>query len=114
MNIRVRGASWTDPTLIKCRRFYPPGCRSAEALLRFYASQFPIVEVDSGYYSMRNGADSVLWVERTPPGFVFNFTLIRGRPSSIFRFGLRLCTKLLAKTRQLFKTHYALNQINVN
>jgi uncharacterized protein YecE (DUF72 family) len=77
MNIRVGSASWTDPTLIKCKRFYPPGCNNAEARLRFYASQFPLVEVDSSYYSMPNGANSVLWVERTPPGFVFNIKAFR-------------------------------------
>ena len=77
MNIRVGTASWTDPTLIKSKRFYPPGCSSAEARLRFYASQFPLVEVDSSYYSMPNGSNSVLWVERTPPGFVFNIKAFR-------------------------------------
>lgn len=77
MTIFVGTASWTDPTLIKSRKFYPPGCNSAEARLRFYASQFPLVEVDSSYYSMPNGSNSVLWVERTPPGFVFNIKAFR-------------------------------------
>ncbi len=49
--VRVGTASWTDPTLVKSGRFYPPGTSTAEARLRFYASQFPIVEVDSSYYS---------------------------------------------------------------
>jgi len=77
VNIRVGTASWTDPTLIRSKRFYPPGCNSAEARLRFYAGQFPIVEVDSSYYAMPNGSNSVLWVERTPPGFVFNIKAFR-------------------------------------
>lgn len=77
MKIRVGTASWTDPTLIKSKRFYPPGCTSAEARLRFYASQFPIVEVDSSYYAMPNGSNSALWVERTPPEFVFNIKAFR-------------------------------------
>lgn len=77
MNIRVGTASWTDPTLIKSKRFYPPGCTSAEARLRFYASQFPIVEVDSSYYAMPSGSNSVLWVERTPADFVFNIKAFR-------------------------------------
>jgi uncharacterized protein YecE (DUF72 family) len=77
MSILVGTASWTDPTLIKSKRFYPSGCNSAEARLRFYASQFPIVEVDSSYYSMPNGSNSVLWVERTPPHFVFNIKAFR-------------------------------------
>ena len=35
--ILVGTASWTDATLIKCGRFYPRGCSSAEARLRHYA-----------------------------------------------------------------------------
>lgn len=77
MNIRVGTASWTDPTLIKSKKFYPPGCSSAEARLRFYASQFPLVEVDSSYYAMPNGSNSALWVERTPPTFLFNIKAFR-------------------------------------
>ncbi|KLU23861.1 hypothetical protein EOS_23250 [Caballeronia mineralivorans PML1(12)] len=77
MTILVGTASWTDPTLIKCKRFYPPGCSSAEARLRHYASVFPLVEVDSSYYAMPNPANSVLWAERAPPGFVFNIKAFR-------------------------------------
>jgi len=33
MTIKVGTASWTDPTLIKSKRFYPPGCACAEARL---------------------------------------------------------------------------------
>lgn len=77
MDVRVGTASWTDPTLIKSKLFYPPGCTSAEARLRFYASQFPIVEVDSSYYAMPSGSNSVLWAERTPPAFVFNIKAFR-------------------------------------
>ncbi|WP_321818395.1 MULTISPECIES: DUF72 domain-containing protein [unclassified Paraburkholderia] len=77
MDIRVGTASWTDPTLIKSKRFYPPGCSSAEARLRFYASQFPLVEVDSSYYSMPSASNSALWVDRTPAGFTFNIKAFR-------------------------------------
>lgn len=77
MNILTGTASWTDPTLIKSKRFYPPGCTSAEARLRFYASQFPIVEVDSSYYAMPSGSNAVLWAERSPADFVFNIKAFR-------------------------------------
>src|SRR5258705_3864280 len=77
MNIRVGTASWTDPTLIASKRFYPPGCSSAEARLRFYASQFPLVEVDSSYYAMPSASNSALWAERTPDGFTFNMKAFR-------------------------------------
>jgi uncharacterized protein YecE (DUF72 family) len=77
MTIAVGTASWTDPTLIASKRFYPKGCTSAEARLRFYATQFPLVEVDSSYYAMPSGSNSVLWVDRTPLHFTFNIKAFR-------------------------------------
>ena len=68
MTVRVGTASWTDKTLIDCGRFYPQGCTTAEARLRFYASQFPLVEVDSSYYAMPSPSTAQLWAERTSPG----------------------------------------------
>ncbi|CAN5143409.1 hypothetical protein BH20ACT24_BH20ACT24_23380 [soil metagenome] len=65
-------SSWTEPTLIKRGNFYPKGATSAEDRLRFYASQFPIVEVDSTYYFPPSERNSVLWIERTPKDFTFN------------------------------------------
>ncbi len=76
-NIRVGLCSWSDPSLIKCKAFYPRGCSSAEARLRYYASQFPIVEVDSSFYAMPSASNAVLWAERTPPDFVFNVKAFR-------------------------------------
>lgn len=75
--ILIGTASWTDPSLIKTKRFYPPGCTSAEARLRYYASQFPLVEVDSSYYAMPSASNSHLWVERTPEDFTFNVKAFR-------------------------------------
>jgi uncharacterized protein YecE (DUF72 family) len=83
--ILVGTASWTDKTLIACGRFYPKEARSAQARLRFYASQFPIVEVDSSYYAMPAPATAQLWAERTPEGFVMNvkaFRLFTGHPTT--------------------------------
>jgi uncharacterized protein YecE (DUF72 family) len=76
-NILIGTASWTDKTLIACGRFYPPEARSAEAKLRYYATQFPIVEVDSSYYGMPTPSNSQLWAERTPRDFVFNVKAFR-------------------------------------
>lgn len=75
--ILVGSASWTDKTLIACGRFYPKEAKTAEARLRYYASQFPMVEVDSSYYALPTAANAQLWVERTPPGFVFNIKAFR-------------------------------------
>ena len=84
MTVRVGTASWTDKTLLACGRFYPPGAKTAEGRLRYYASQFPIVEVDSSYYAMPAPATAQLWAERTPAGFVMNvkaFRLFTGHPT---------------------------------
>jgi uncharacterized protein YecE (DUF72 family) len=82
--VRIGTASWTDQTLIKSGRFYPPGANTPEARLRYYASQFPIVEVDSSYYFIPRQEQAGLWVDRTPPDFVFNvkaFSLLTGHPT---------------------------------
>jgi uncharacterized protein YecE (DUF72 family) len=76
-DILVGTASWTDKTLIACGRFYPKGATTAEARLRHYAAQFPIVEVDSSYYAMPTPATAQLWAERTPNGFVMNVKAFR-------------------------------------
>ncbi|MDP9298332.1 MAG: DUF72 domain-containing protein [Actinomycetota bacterium] len=82
--ILVGTSSWTDPTLVKEGGFYPPGANSAEARLRFYASQFPLVEVDSTYYYPPSERNAELWIERTPPDFTFNvkaYSLLTNHPT---------------------------------
>jgi uncharacterized protein YecE (DUF72 family) len=75
---------WTEPTLIKAGTFYPKKTMSAEERLRFYAEQFPIVEVDSTYYSPPSVRNAELWIERTPKHFTFNikaFSLLTNHPT---------------------------------
>ena len=82
--ILIGTASWTDPTLVKDGTFYPTEARTPEARLRFYAEQFPIVEVDSTYYFPPNERNSVLWIERTPKDFTFNikaYSLLTNHPT---------------------------------
>ena len=76
-NILIGTCSWTDPTLIECGRFYPGPALSPEARLRYYASQFPVVEVDSSYYALPGEATSGLWVTRTGADFVFDIKAFR-------------------------------------
>jgi uncharacterized protein YecE (DUF72 family) len=79
-------SSWTEPTLIKRGNFYPKGVSSAEGRLKYYASQFPIVEVDSSYYFPPSERNSALWVERTPKDFTFNikaYSLLTEHPTKI-------------------------------
>jgi uncharacterized protein YecE (DUF72 family) len=84
-NVRVGLCSWSDPSLIKSNAFYPRGTGTPEGRLRYYASQFPIVEVDSSFYAMPTPDNSVRWAERTPAGFVFNvkaFRLLTGHQTT--------------------------------
>ena len=75
--ILVGTSSWTDKTLIESGRFYPPSATTPEDRLRFYASQFPVVEIDSSYYGIPTVENAQRWIERTPPGFVFNIKAYR-------------------------------------
>ena len=86
--IRVGTASWTDPTIVKSGVFYPRGVSSAEDRLRYYADQFPVVEVDSTYYSLPERAIAALWAQRTPDDFVFHVkahALMTGQPTEVAR-----------------------------
>jgi uncharacterized protein YecE (DUF72 family) len=82
--VLVGVASWTDPTMTAAGVFYPAGVSSPEARLKYYASRFPLVEVDSTYYAIPARRTAELWVERTPPGFTFDVkahALMTGQPS---------------------------------
>ena len=57
--ILVGTASWTDKTLLESG-WYPPEASTPEERLRFYAEQFPLVEVDSTYYTPPNERNSEL------------------------------------------------------
>ncbi len=83
MSILVGTASWTDKTLLESG-WYPDEASTPEKRLDFYAKQFPLVEVDSTYYTPPNERNSQLWVDRTPDGFTFNikaFSLLTQHPT---------------------------------
>ena len=77
MTILVGTTSWIDRILIESGRFYPREVYTAEERLRYYAGQFPIVEVDSSYYALPTTRNSKLWVEHTPARFVFDVKAFR-------------------------------------
>lgn len=86
--VRVGTASWTDPTITAPGVFYPDGRLSAEDRLRYYASRFAMVEVDSPYYALPARRTAELWAARTPPGFVFDVkanALMTGHPAEVSR-----------------------------
>src|SRR5215217_7657790 len=86
--VLVGTASWTDPTITESDIFYPATVRTPEQRLRYYASCFPLVEVDSSYYAIPAARVAQLWVERTPAHFTFDikaYALMTGQPSEVAR-----------------------------
>jgi uncharacterized protein YecE (DUF72 family) len=87
-SVRIGTASWTDPTMTAAGVFYPEGADTPEERLRFYATQFPVVEVDATYYALPTRRQGELWTERTPPDFRFDIkahALMTGQPSELKR-----------------------------
>lgn len=82
--ILVGTASWTDPEFIKAG-WYPPEVKNdAEGRLRYYASRFPMVEVNASFYALPTIETVAAWAERTPPDFRFHVKahqVISGHPS---------------------------------
>jgi uncharacterized protein YecE (DUF72 family) len=71
-DLRIGVASWTDRTIIPPGVFYPPDVKTPEDRLRYYASRFSLVEVDSTYYALPTPENAERWVDRTPENFTFN------------------------------------------
>ncbi len=73
--VEVGTASWTDRTLIESGWY-----------LRYYARQFPLVEVDATYYALPSRQTATAWAARTPAGFTFNikaFSLFTQHPTRV-------------------------------
>ena len=83
--VLVGTAGWTDKTLIESG-WYPPEAGNPEQRLRYYARQFPMVEVDSTYYALPAEQTASAWAERTPAGFTFNvkaYSLFTQHPTPV-------------------------------
>jgi uncharacterized protein YecE (DUF72 family) len=84
---------------------------TAEERLKFYASRFPIVEVDSTYYFPPSPQLSRTWVDRTPKHFVMNvkaYSLLTGhptRPASLWRDLRDELPADVAEKRNLYAHH---------
>jgi uncharacterized protein YecE (DUF72 family) len=86
--IRIGTASWTDKTMTARGVFYPDDAKTPEARLRYYASRFPMVEADMGFYAIPDRTVTERWVERTPHDFVFNLkahALMTGHATDVAR-----------------------------
>jgi len=104
-------AGWIDRSLIQSGEFYPAGCTSSEERLRFYSSQFPIVEADTMYYGLPVRRTAEQWVARTPAGFKFDvkafslFTHHPTKPAALTKeLRAELPSDLLAGTLYVDKT----------
>jgi uncharacterized protein YecE (DUF72 family) len=82
--VRLGTASWTDKTLTQQSDWYPKKSMSAAERLGYYASIFPMAEVDATYYFPPTQHLVGLWVERTPADFRMNvkaYALLTGHPA---------------------------------
>lgn len=64
--IRCGTCAWSDH-----EEYFPKGLPPGDRLA-YYASHFPIVEVDSSFYHLQPPKWYAAWAQKTPPGFVFN------------------------------------------
>ena len=82
MSLHIGTSGWNYPTGPGTWNgiFYPNTRSKREGTkdfdeLRFYASHFDTVEVNSTFYGQPRAAVTRTWVERTPPGFDFSLKL---------------------------------------
>jgi uncharacterized protein YecE (DUF72 family) len=103
--------SWTDKTLVEETDWYPRRTMSAEERLRYYASQFPLTEIDSTYYAPPAERQTALWAERAPAGFRFDvkaYSLLTGhptRPRSLWRDLRERLAPEVAEKRNVYPKH---------
>ncbi len=101
--------SWTERTLVQESDWYPGRSMTAEERLRFYASRFPLTEVDSTYYAPPREQQSLLWAQRTPDGFRFDakaYSLLTGHPTRPQSLWSDLREQLPAHTVEKRNAHF--------
>ncbi len=77
-------SSWADHSLVESGLFYPPEVKTPASRLSYYSERFPIAEIDSSYHYFPTQQNLTLWLENTPPGFVFDiraFSFFTGHPT---------------------------------
>ncbi|MEU4399163.1 DUF72 domain-containing protein [Micromonospora orduensis] len=83
--IKVGTSSWADQSLLRSG-WYPRSANTPAARLAFYASRFPLVEVDTSYYAVPVPETTQGWVDATPEDFTFDvkaFRLFTGHPTPV-------------------------------
>jgi uncharacterized protein YecE (DUF72 family) len=105
-NIYYGTSSWTDKTLLESKRFYPPDVDTPAERLRHYAERFPLVEVDSTYYALPSERNAALWIERTPPHFIFNikaFGLLTHHPVGLRALPAKLREQVTGDKQRFYR-----------
>ena len=103
--------AWTERTLVQESNWYPERSMTPEERLRFYASRFPLTEIDSTYYAPPREQQAQLWADRTPEGFRFDvkaYSLLTGHPTRPQSLWSDLREQLPAETlekRNLYAYH---------
>ncbi|MEU8201219.1 DUF72 domain-containing protein [Streptosporangium sp. NPDC049046] len=88
--ICVGTASWTHRSLLESG-WYPEDASTPAKRLAYYATRFPVVEVDATYYHPPSRSTVEAWRDRTPAGFTFDikaFSMLTGhptRPASLYK-----------------------------
>jgi uncharacterized protein YecE (DUF72 family) len=83
--ILVGISGWADPGLLRSG-FYPVELKTGPARLRYYAANFPLVEMDSSYHVIPGRRNVAAWLAAVPAGFVFNlkaFSLFTHHPTAL-------------------------------
>lgn len=85
---RIGLSAWTDTSMLEEGEFYPRRTMTAEERLWWYGHFFDTVEVNSSFYAIPSVETTTGWVQRTPPGFLFNakaYGLLTGHHVDIAR-----------------------------
>lgn len=96
MRILTGTAGWADASLIRSG-WYPPGTRTAAGRLRYYASQFPLVEADAPYYALPSATTVAGWIDAAPDGFTMDvkaYALLTGHRTRVATLPADLRTRL--------------------
>jgi uncharacterized protein YecE (DUF72 family) len=99
---RVGLCAWQDRSMLEGGRFYPLKSMKAEERLWWYSRFFDCVEVNSTFYAPLSAQNAVLWVKRTPPGFLFSvkaYALLTGHHIDVSRLPQPLAEMIPASAR---------------
>lgn len=103
--------SWSERTLVHESGWYPKHTMRAAERIAFYASRFPLVEIDATARFPPTPDLARQWVERTPPGFTIDvqaWTLLTGGgalPDSLWEDLREEVRPELRERRRLYLNH---------